>query len=231
MTKVPFSPSFFALIMGLFLTLAGMNHLHHGSERLSNSLFIIAGFTGVFGLGLAIRSAEDWTMTSRWPFLKPISPRPAARPATASTNSQLNQRYTERARALFSLANEEAHRRRHPYIEPEHLLLALVNMQSGVAVKILREAAIDPQDIQTEVNKLLKDGDAIPSTTRLSPSPRARQIPTYAVEEARLLNHNFIGTEHVLLGLLRIDDGIVAQVLKTLDIDIDKVRDAVRRNV
>src|SRR5208337_1282465 len=123
------------------------------------------------------------------------------------------ERFTDRARKVMQLANQEAQRFNHEYIGTEHILLGLVKEGSGVAADVLKNLDVDLRRIRLEVEKLLQSGpDKVP-LSRLPQTPRAKKVVEYAMDEARNLGHNYVGTEHVLLGLLRDDMGVAAQVL------------------
>jgi ATP-dependent Clp protease ATP-binding subunit ClpC len=131
------------------------------------------------------------------------------------------ERFTDRAKKIMQLANQEAQRLRHEYIGKEHILLGLMREGSGVAANVLRNLRVDLRDIRLEVEKLLAVG---PDATKgkLPLTPRAKRVIEYALAAARELNHNYIGSEHLLLGLLREEEGIAAQVLAHLGATSDK---------
>src|SRR5262245_34084674 len=123
------------------------------------------------------------------------------------------ERFTDRARKVMQLANQEAQRSNHEYIGTEHILLGLVKEGSGVAANVLKNLDVDLRKIRLEVEKIVKFGPAMESLGNLPQTPRVKKVIEYSVEEARNLNHNYIGTEHLLLGLLREEEGVAAQVL------------------
>ncbi|MBL8856497.1 MAG: ATP-dependent Clp protease ATP-binding subunit, partial [Planctomycetaceae bacterium] len=137
------------------------------------------------------------------------------------------ERFTDRARKVMQLANQEAHRFNHEYIGTEHILLGLVKEGSGVAANVLRNLDIDLRRIRNEVEKLVQSGPDMVTLGRLPHTPRAKKVLEYSMEEARNLNHNYVGTEHVLLGLLREQEGVAAQVLMNLSMKLDDVREEV----
>jgi ATP-dependent Clp protease ATP-binding subunit ClpC len=137
------------------------------------------------------------------------------------------ERFTERARKVMALANQEAQRFNHEYIGTEHILLGLVKEGSGVGANVLKNLGVDLAKVRMEVEKLVKAGPDMVTMGKLPQTPRAKKVIEYAIEEARNLNHNYVGTEHLLLGLLREHDGMAAQVLMNLGLKLDEVREEV----
>ncbi len=137
------------------------------------------------------------------------------------------ERLTDRARKVMALANQEAQRLNHEYIGTEHILLGLVKEGSGVGANVLKNLDIDLRKVRLEVEKLVKSGPEMVTMGKLPQTPRAKKVIEYAIEEARNLNHNYVGTEHLLLGLLREHDGVAAQVLMNLGLKLEEVRDEV----
>ncbi len=137
------------------------------------------------------------------------------------------ERLTDRARKVMALANQEAQRFNHEYIGTEHILLGLVKEGSGVGANVLKNLGIDLRKVRLEVEKLVKSGPEMVTMGKLPQTPRAKKVVEYAIEEARNLNHNYVGTEHLLLGLLREQDGVAAQVLLNLGLKLDDVREEV----
>ncbi len=139
------------------------------------------------------------------------------------------ERFTDRARKIMHLANQEAQRFNHDYIGTEHILLGLVKEGSGVAANVLKNLDIDLNRIRQDVEAILQRGTIGKQEVkgRLPHTPRAKKVIDYAVEEARGLNHNYVGSEHLLLGLLREEEGVAAQVLTHLGLKIQVVRDEV----
>jgi len=136
-------------------------------------------------------------------------------------------KFTERARRVLTLAQEEAHRFNHNYIGTEHILLGLVKEGSGVAANVLKNMTIDLEKIRHEVEKIVKTGPSMVTMGQLPFTPRAKKVLELSLEEASQLSHNYIGTEHLLLGLIRENEGIAAQVLMNLGIKLDEVREEV----
>jgi len=137
------------------------------------------------------------------------------------------ERLTDRARKVMALANQEAQRFNHEYIGTEHILLGLVKEGSGVGANVLKNLDIDLRKVRLEVEKLVKSGPDMVTMGKLPQTPRAKKVIEYAIEEARSLNHNYVGTEHLLLGLLREHDGVAAQVLLNLGLKLEEVREEV----
>jgi ATP-dependent Clp protease ATP-binding subunit ClpC len=137
------------------------------------------------------------------------------------------ERFTDRARKVMQLANQEAQRFNHEYIGTEHMLLGLVKEGTGVAANVLKNLDVDLRKIRLEVEKLVQTGPEMVTMGKLPQTPRAKKVVEYSMEEARNLNHNFVGTEHILLGLLREQEGVAAQVLMNLGLKLEEVREEV----
>src|SRR5438477_2390818 len=137
------------------------------------------------------------------------------------------ERFTDRARKVMQLANQEAQRFNHEYIGTEHILLGLVKEGSGVAANVLKHLDIDLRKIRLEVEKIVQSGPDMVTMGKLPQTPRAKKVIEYSIEEARNLNHNYVGTEHLLLGLLREQEGVAAQVLMNLGLKLEDVREEV----
>jgi len=137
------------------------------------------------------------------------------------------ERFTDRARKVMALANQEAQRFNHEYIGTEHILLGLVKEGSGVGANVLKNLDVDIKKLRLEIEKLVKSGPDMVTMGKLPQTPRAKKVIEYAIEEARTLNHNYVGTEHILLGLLRETEGIAAQVLMNLGLKLEDVRQEV----
>jgi ATP-dependent Clp protease ATP-binding subunit ClpC len=137
------------------------------------------------------------------------------------------ERFTDRARKVMALANQEAQRFNHDCIGTEHILLGLVKEGSGVGAQVLKNLDVDIKKLRLEIEKLVKSGPDMVTMGKLPQTPRAKKVIEFAIEEARSLNHNYVGTEHILLGLLREADGIAAQVLMNLGLKLEDVRQEV----
>jgi len=136
-------------------------------------------------------------------------------------------RFTDRARKVMGLARQEAQRFNHQYIGTEHILLGLIQEGSGVAANVLRNLDVDPDKIRVEVEKIVQDGPTMVTMGQLPFTPRAKKVLELASEEATNLRHNYIGTEHLLLGLIRENEGVAAQVLMNLGLKLEDVREEV----
>src|SRR3979490_782637 len=137
------------------------------------------------------------------------------------------ERFTDRARKVMQLANQEAQRFNHEYIGTEHILLGLVKEGTGVAANVLKNLDIDLRKIRLEVEKIVQAGPDMVTMGNLPQTPRAKKVIEYSIEEARNLNQNYVGTEHLLLGLLREQEGVAAQVLMNLGLKLEDVREEV----
>jgi ATP-dependent Clp protease ATP-binding subunit ClpC len=138
------------------------------------------------------------------------------------------ERFTQRARRVLSLAQEEAERLQHSYIGTEHLLLGLMREEGGVAGRVLRDLGLDQRRVEELVERMTRAGQRSPNT-RLDLSPGTKKVLELAVDEARRMGHHYIGTEHLLLGLVRQSEGIAIDVLKRLNVSPEEVRRQTRR--
>src|SRR5262250_2502180 len=132
-------------------------------------------------------------------------------------------KFTERARKVLSLAQEEAQRFNHNYIGTEHLLLGLVREGEGVAAQVLSTLGVELNKVRSAVEFIIGRGDRI-VLGEIGLTPRAKKVIELAVDEARRLNHHYIGTEHLLLGLVREGEGIAAGVLESMGLTLERVR-------
>ncbi|MBF8265209.1 MAG: ATPase AAA-2 domain protein [Dehalococcoidia bacterium] len=133
------------------------------------------------------------------------------------------EKFSERARKVLTLAQEEAQRFNHNYIGTEHILLGLVREGEGVAAKVLGNLGVELPKVRAAVEFIIGRGEK-PSSSEIGLTPRAKRVIELAVDEARRFNHNYIGTEHLLLGLLREGEGVAAGVLESLGVSLDRVR-------
>ncbi|MFH0771509.1 MAG: ATP-dependent Clp protease ATP-binding subunit [Candidatus Omnitrophota bacterium] len=136
-------------------------------------------------------------------------------------------RFTERARKVIILAKEEAKRFNHDYIGTEHILLGLIKEGEGVAAAVLQNLGLGLESIRLEVEKLVQPGPPTVVSGDIPFTPKAKKVIELATDEARNLGHNYIGTEHLLLGLIREGEGVASQVLANLGLDLNKVRQEV----
>jgi uncharacterized damage-inducible protein DinB len=132
-------------------------------------------------------------------------------------------KFTERARKTLQLAQEEAQRLNHNFIGTEHLLLGLVREGDGVAARVLSNLGVELNKVRSTVEFVIGRGEVM-VTGEMGLTPRAKRVIEFAVDEARRLNHHYIGTEHLLLGLVREGEGVAAGVLESLGVSLDKVR-------
>ena len=133
-------------------------------------------------------------------------------------------RFTERARKVVLLARKEAARLNSEYIRTEHILLGLVKEQEGIAARALANLHVDLKSLLREIERHVQRGNSLSSGDDIPFTPRAKKVLELAIEEARRLNHNYIGTEHLLLGLIREGEGIAARVLQDMGVDLNKVQ-------
>ena len=136
-------------------------------------------------------------------------------------------RFTDRAKKVMNLARQEAQRFNHEYLGTEHVLLGLVQEGSGVAANVLKNMNVDLDKIRMEVEKIVKTGPSMVTMGQLPFTPRAKKVLELSMEEAGNLGHNYIGTEHLLLGLIKENEGIAAQVLLNLGVKLEDVREEV----
>lgn len=134
-------------------------------------------------------------------------------------------RFTDRARKLMGLARQEAQRFNHDYIGTEHMLLGLVREGSGVGSDILKNLDVDLKKVRQEVEKLVTHGTIMVIAAQLPFTPDGKKVLEFALNEASMFGHNYIGTEHLLLGLIRARKGIAAKVLRNLKVRLEGVRE------
>jgi ATP-dependent Clp protease ATP-binding subunit ClpA len=138
------------------------------------------------------------------------------------------ERFTERARQVVVLAQDEARALRHNYIGTEHLLLGLLREEEGIATRLLESFDVTVEEVRAQVARIVGQGDEV-TTGQIPFTPRAKKVLELSLREALSLRHNYIGTEHVLLGLVRENEGVAAQILRDADADADTIRDEVIR--
>jgi len=137
----------------------------------------------------------------------------------------MSERMTERARQVMALANQEALHLHHAYIGPEHILLGIVKEGNGIAANVLKGLDLDLNNVRKQVESMLTPGSDTAAITKLPQTPSARKIFDLAIQEARGLHHSYVGTEHLLLGLILESENIAAQALNTLGADLPAVRE------
>src|SRR3954463_10583683 len=133
------------------------------------------------------------------------------------------ERFTERARQVVVLAQDEARGFKHNYIGTEHLLLGLLREEEGLAARLLSGLHIMLDEVRAQVARIVGQGDSV-TTGQMPLTPRARKVLDLALREALSLGHNYIGTEHILLGLVRENEGVAARILLDFDADAEKIR-------
>jgi hypothetical protein len=137
------------------------------------------------------------------------------------------ERFTDRARKVMQLACQEAQRFNHEYIGTEHILLGLMKEGAGVAAHVLKNLDLDLHKLRLEVEKIVQSGPEMVTMGKLPQTPWAKKVIEYAIDEARDLNHNYVGTEHLLLGLVRAQDSVAGQILMNLRLNLHDVREDV----
>ncbi|MBI3822269.1 MAG: hypothetical protein HY289_06275 [Planctomycetes bacterium] len=137
------------------------------------------------------------------------------------------EKFTDRARKVMQLTADEAMRFNHEYIGTEHLLLALISEGSGVAANVLKNLEVNMHKVRFEVERIVQAGPDMVMTGRRPQTPRAKKALEFAIEEARALGHDLVGTEHLLLGVLREGEGLAAQVLMNMGVRLETVREEV----
>ncbi|MEM9398775.1 MAG: ATP-dependent Clp protease ATP-binding subunit [Verrucomicrobiota bacterium] len=139
--------------------------------------------------------------------------------------------FTPRAQQVLALARKEADRFNHNYVGTEHLLLGLIKLGQGVAVNVLQKMGLDLETVRMEVEKQVGSGPDTKMSGNIPYTPRVKKVLALAGKEAKALSHSYVGTEHILLGLLREGDGVAARVLKSLDVDIERARNEVLKEL
>ncbi|MFZ5805695.1 MAG: ATP-dependent Clp protease ATP-binding subunit [Verrucomicrobiota bacterium] len=139
--------------------------------------------------------------------------------------------FTPRAQQVLALARKEAERFNHNYVGTEHILLGLIKLGQGVAVNVLQKMGLDLETVRMEVEKQVGTGPEGKSSGNIPYTPRVKKVLALASKEAKVLGHSYVGTEHILLGLLREGDGVAARVLKSLDVDIEQTRNEVLKEL
>jgi ATP-dependent Clp protease ATP-binding subunit ClpC len=153
---------------------------------------------------------------------------PVAIRSTFGQTKVMLDRFTDRARKVMELANGHAQRLGHEYLGTEHILLGLVEEDTGVAAKVLEKLQVDLRKVTRGVEAIVQGGSGkMGATARIPQTPRAKKVIECAIDEARKLKHNYVGSEHLLLGLLREEEGVAAQVLMNLGLTLKSVRDEI----
>ena len=141
------------------------------------------------------------------------------------------QNFTPRAQQVLALARKEADRFNHNYVGTEHLLLGLIKLGTGVAVNVLQKMGLDLETVRMEVEKQIGTGPETKMIGNIPYTPRVKKVLALAQKEAKQLNHNYVGTEHILLGLLREGEGAAARILKSLEVDIERCRNEILKEL
>jgi ATP-dependent Clp protease ATP-binding subunit ClpA len=136
------------------------------------------------------------------------------------------ERFTDRSRHVMQVAHQEAQRFGHEYVGTEHILFALITEPAGIAANVLKNLDVDLRTVRSELKRILPGSPKgeVRTTGELPTTPWSKKVVDCAVAEARRLNHNYVGTEHLLLGLIVAEEGVAAQVLKHVGLNADRVR-------
>src|ERR1700738_1887913 len=153
---------------------------------------------------------------------------PASGSGPGSENAIMND-FTPRAHQVLALALKEAKRFNHNYVGTEHLLLGLIKLREGVAVNVLQKMGLDLESVRVEVEKHVGPRPETKMIGNIPYTPRVKKVLALAGKEAQALHHSYVGTEHLLLGLLREGEGVAAQVLKSLEVDPARTRNEVSK--
>src|SRR5436190_8298205 len=146
-------------------------------------------------------------------------------------NDETMNNFTPRAQQVLALARKEADRFNHNFVGTEHLLLGLIKLGQGVAVNVLQKLGLDLETVRMEVEKQVGTGHDQKMIGNIPYTPRVKKVLALAGKEAKALNHTYVGTEHILLGLLREGDGVAARVLKNLEVDIEQTRQEILKEL
>src|SRR5947207_94738 len=154
-----------------------------------------------------------------------------SRGLASRTDHPLMNNFTPRAQQVLALARKEADRFNHNYVGTEHLLLGLIKLGQGVAVNVLQKMGLDLETVRMEVEKQVGSGPETKMVGNIPYTPRVKKVLALAGKEAKALNHSYVGTEHILLGLLREGEGVAARVLKSLEVDIERTRNEILKEL
>jgi ATP-dependent Clp protease ATP-binding subunit ClpC len=139
------------------------------------------------------------------------------------------ERFTERAKQVVVLAQEEARALKHNYIGTEHILLGLLREEEGLAARVLESLDVTVEEVRAQVARIIGPGDEPIVSGQIPFTPRAKKVLELSLREALSLKHNYIGTEHILLGLVRENEGVAARILLDFDADAEKIRNEIMR--
>ena len=152
-------------------------------------------------------------------------------PRHITHDMEVMSNFTPRAQQVLALARREADRFHHNFVGTEHLLLGLIALGQGTAVTVLRKLGLDLEIVRVEVEKQVGTGPDQKIIGNIPYTPRVKKVLALAAKEAGSLNHTYVGTEHILLGILREGDGVAGRVLKNLDVDIEQTRQTILREL
>ena len=164
-------------------------------------------------------------LTSLWKSLA------AASAGEGQDSAEAMNNFTPRAQQVLALARKEADRFNHNFVGTEHLLLGLIKLGQGVAVNVLQKLGLDLESVRREVEKQVGTGPDQKMMGNIPYTPRVKKVLALAQKEAKALNHTYVGTEHILLGLLREGDGVASRVLRNLDVDIEQTRQEILKEL
>src|SRR3974390_2608922 len=146
-------------------------------------------------------------------------------------SDEATNNFTPRAQQVLALARKEADRFNHNFVGTEHILLGLIVLGQGVAVTVLQKLGLDHETVRSEVEKQVGKGPDQKTIGNIPYTPRVKKVLGLAAKEAKTMNHTYVGTEHILLGLLREGDGVAARVLKNLDVDSEQTRQEILKEL
>src|SRR5580765_2537254 len=155
----------------------------------------------------------------------------ASAPLPRGGRAGILNNFSPRSQQALALAREEAERFHHNFVGTEHLLLGLISLGQGTAVTVLGKMGLELESVRKEVEKMVGTGPDQKMIGNIPYTPRVKKVLSLAAKEARALNHTYVGTEHILLGLLREGDGVAARVLKNLDVDIEQTRQEILKEL
>ncbi len=162
--------------------------------------------------------------------VQPLSESPPGAPPVRHADESMSN-FTPRAQQVLAFARKEADRLNHNFVGTEHLLLGLIKLGQGCAVTVLGKMGIGLETVRAEVEKMVRTGPYRESSGNVPYTPRLKKVLALATKEAKALNHTYVGTEHILLGLLREGDGVAARVLKNLGVDIERTRQEILKEL
>jgi hypothetical protein len=220
------------IVLAIRRALEGRTGLDFADLGTAAAVAIAVGLLPVIGAFIASRQmrgeSHGWTSDAPSEGYVPLAEDRAAASSSSAGRADRFDRFTDRARNVLTFAQDEAQRFNHNWIGTEHLLLGLVREGEGLAARVLEGMGVDLAKVRTAVEFIIGRGDR-PITGEVGLTPRAKRIIELAIDEARRLGHNYIGTEHLLLGIIREGEGIAAGVLESLGVNLDKARHEVIR--